>query len=122
MTMEPRSDEKPGEKPLDPTKEKEEKVGWIEGLAQRSAGLPPKTEPPKKDQEKSPWSYAGVGLQFAATTAIFVLMGMYVDRRMGSAPWATVGLTMLGLVGGLYLLIKDAIKENADPKEKGRRK
>ena len=51
----------------------------------------------------------------AATTALFVLMGWYVDRKMGWSPWATVGFTMLGLVGGLYLLIKDAIKDNADP-------
>jgi F0F1-type ATP synthase assembly protein I len=39
---------------------------------------------------------------------------------MGWSPWATVGFTMLGLIGGLYLLIKDAIKDNADPK--GRKK
>jgi len=113
MTKNPGPDENPSEKPLDPTTEKEEKVGWIEGLAKRSTGLPEDATPPK-DQGKSSWSYAGTGIQFAATTALFVLMGWYVDRKMGWFPWATVGFTMLGLIGGLYLLIKDAIKDNSD--------
>jgi F0F1-type ATP synthase assembly protein I len=91
--------------------------GWLNNLAQRSTGLPrPDAEnPPPKSEEKNGWSYAGIGLQFAATTAIFTCMGLYVDYRFQCSPWGTLGLTLLGLVGGMYLLIKEALKANAEP-------
>jgi len=94
----------------------DEKVGWIDSLAQRSTGLPEYTKQPveKSDTEKSPWRYAGLGLQFAGTTGLFVFMGYELDKRMGWTPWGLVSLGMLGLIGGLYLLIKDVMKENAD--------
>ncbi len=97
--------EKPGSDSTPPKKE-----GWIEKLAERSAGLP-SDQVAKEDPGKSPWSYAGKGLQFAATTALFALMGFYADRRFGWTPWGLVGFSMLGFVGGLYLLIKDALNE-----------
>jgi ATP synthase protein I len=91
--------------------------GWLSDLAQRSTGLPgPDAEtPPPKPLEKSAWSYAGIGLQFAATTAVFTCMGLYMDGHWGTSPWGTLGLTLLGLVGGMYLLIKESLKFNADP-------
>jgi F0F1-type ATP synthase assembly protein I len=111
MTQEHRPDEKPPD---------QTKPGWIESLAQRSAGLPDTTPPLKKDrdQEKSLWSHAGAGIQFALTTALFAFMGLYVDRHWNTSPWAILGFTSLGFVGGLYLLIKDALKENAGPSKK----
>ena len=101
----------------------DEKVGWIDSLAQRSTGLPEYTKDPsarKPENESSPWRYAGLGLQFAGTTGLFVFMGYELDKRMGWTPWGLVGLGMLGLVGGLYLLIKEVIKADADPSPKGR--
>jgi len=104
--------------PADPAP-KPGKPGWIDDLAQRSAGLPGEPPPPEKDREKSPWSHAGAGIQFALTTALFAFMGVYVDRHWGTPPWGIVGFTLLGLVGGMYLLIKDALKDNAAPGKKG---
>jgi len=122
MTKEPRPEENPTNRPDDLPKEKEKRVGWIEGLAKRSTGLPKPISPSRQEPEKSPWSYAGIGIQFAATTALFFGMGWYVDWKFGWSPWATVGFTMLGVIGGLYLLIKDAIKNNADPTPESRKK
>jgi len=115
MTQEHRPDEKPPDKAIDPASGKEPKGGWIAGLAKRSAGLPDTTAPLKREeeQEKTLWSHAGAGLQFALTTALFALMGLYVDRHWNTSPWGILGLATLGFVGGLYLLIKDALKENA---------
>ena len=109
-----RQDESLSPKPSDPTEEKDQKVGWIDRLAQRSTGLPGTDEAPESStaDAKSAWRYAGVGLQFAATTALFTLMGYGLDRKMGWSPWGTVGLTMVGLIGGLYLLIKEALRDN----------
>src|SRR3954451_1208465 len=101
MTQDPRQ-EKPGQ---DPPK------GWIEKLAERSTGLPGDQDA-KEDPGKSPWSYAGAGLQFAATTALFALMGWYCDRHFGWTPWGIVGFSMLGFIGGLFLLIKEALNKH----------
>jgi ATP synthase protein I len=116
-------DGKPDGKPTDPSPKKDASLGWIQGLAKRSSGLPEDiTQPnpePKKESGKNAWSYAGIGIQFAATTGFFAFMGLYLDRRMGWTPWGTVTLTLIGLIGGLYLLIKDALKDNKDPPNKG---
>src|SRR3954447_7878035 len=113
MTQEPPKNENPSDQPNDPKREKDRPVGWIGGLANRSTGLPGDTsDKPKPEREKSPWSYAGMGLQFAGTTAVFAFIGLYLDRRYGWSPWGTVTLSMVGVVGGLYLLIKDALNEN----------
>jgi F0F1-type ATP synthase assembly protein I len=45
-------------------------------------------------------------------------MGYYLDSRFGWSPWGTISLTMLGVIGGLYLLIKDALRRNRDEDRK----
>jgi F0F1-type ATP synthase assembly protein I len=92
----------------------DQKVGWIESLAHRSTGLPGTEKKKPAAKEKSPWRYAGLGLQFAGTAGLFVFMGYKLDERQGWSPWGTVSLGMLGVIGGLYLLIKEVIKENAE--------
>ena len=102
------ADAQRGEKDAGPS---DEKVGWIDNLARRSTGLPQYEKAAgKSESEPSAWRYAGLGIQFAGTTGLFVLMGYELDKRMGWAPWGMVSLGMLGLIGGLYLLIKDVIK------------
>ena len=49
---------------------------------------------------------AGVGLG--------VLVGNWLDRKFGWEPWGLLACTLLGLAGGMYLLIKDAIRMNKD--------
>jgi F0F1-type ATP synthase assembly protein I len=108
--------------PEDPRREQqgpphpaEPKPGWIEGLAMRSTGLPGDAGPSEKlEADKSPWRFAGLGIQFAATTAVFAWMGWELDRRMGWSPWGLVSLSMFAVIGGLYLLIKEVVKEGAD--------
>lgn len=105
-------------KPSPPGSEGDKKdkgVGWIEGLAKRSAGLPDldpatKQSPP----DKSAWNYVGLGVQFAGTALVFAIIGIFLDHRYGWSPWGTVTSTMLGVIGGLYLLIKEALKEDQD--------
>src|ERR1051325_3822940 len=115
MSSQSENHDKEHQKDKKQSKEDDKKVDFMDELARRSAGLPSQTTP---QREKSPWSYAGLGLQFAGTTALFVVMGLYLDHRFGWSPWGTVGLTMLGLVGGLYLLIKDSLKQNRDQDRK----
>jgi len=61
--------------------------------------------------EKSPsWiRHAGIGLELAGAVAGFALVGYWIDRHFGSAPWALLIGLVLGLVGGLYNLVKEAL-------------
>jgi hypothetical protein len=45
---------------------------------------------------------AGVGLQFAATILVFLLGGMWLDRRLGTDPWFLIGGVVLGGAGGFW--------------------
>jgi len=102
-----------------PDREKEN-VSWIDNLAQRSTGLPegsgrseanPSRNSSQPTQEKSPWAMAGVGIQFAVTAAVFAFIGYFLDKRFGWSPWGVIGFSLVGFVGGLYLLIKEFLKD-----------
>ena len=50
--------------------------------------------------------YTALGINFSGTIAGGPLLGWVIDRWFGSAPWALLTCTMLGLVGGLIWLIQ----------------
>jgi F0F1-type ATP synthase assembly protein I len=97
--------------PPPPPNQPGKKQGWIDNLAARSTGLPsdsPNSSSSPSSRDVSLWSLGGAGLQFAATVALMALVGWKLDGWMGWSPWGVVGMTFLGLVGGLYLLIKES--------------
>lgn len=50
--------------------------------------------------------YGAVGFQLAAMVVGGLLLGHYVDKRLGTSPWlALIGLT-IGTIGGFYNLIR----------------
>jgi F0F1-type ATP synthase assembly protein I len=54
--------------------------------------------------------YSSVGIEFAAAIVGFTLVGYWIDRQFGSAPWGLVAGLVLGFVGGFYNLVKQAIR------------
>ena len=54
--------------------------------------------------------HSGVGLELAGVTAGFALLGYWIDRRYGTAPWGVLVGVVLGLVGGLYSLVKQSLQ------------
>jgi ATP synthase protein I len=67
------------------------------------------------DQNDQNWGrYLGLGLEMAVGVGLGVLVGQWLDKRYGWSPWGMVVGASLGLVGGMYLLIKDAIRANKD--------
>ena len=61
--------------------------------------------------DRTPWvRSAGMGIDFAAAVAVFVLIGYWIDRRFGSSPWGVLVGAGLGLVGGMYNLIRQGLK------------
>jgi len=55
--------------------------------------------------------FSGLGIQMGAVIAIFTWLGTYLDKKFVSkTPWWTIGLSLFGVMAGLYLVIKEVIK------------
>jgi ATP synthase protein I len=54
--------------------------------------------------------HSGVGLELAGAIAGFALVGYWIDRWYGTDPWALIVGVILGLVGGLYNLVKQSLQ------------
>ncbi len=52
---------------------------------------------------------SGVGLELAGAVAGFTLIGYWIDSRYATGPWGVVIGVTLGLVGGLYNLVKQSL-------------
>ena len=50
--------------------------------------------------------YAGLGLRFALTAAVFGLLGWWLDGRFGTTPWLLVAGVLLGGVGGFVAIVR----------------
>ena len=53
---------------------------------------------------------AGLGIELAASVIGFTLLGLWIDRRWGTAPWGVVTCASIGFVGGMYNFIRSAQK------------
>jgi F0F1-type ATP synthase assembly protein I len=68
----------------------------------------------KPDDDVNWGHLAGVGIQMAVGVVLGLVIGHWLEKRYGWEPWGTLIGVMLGLAGGMYLLIKDAIRINKD--------
>lgn len=60
--------------------------------------------------------YSGIGLELAGVIGGLALVGYWIDRRFGTAPWGILGGVVLGLVGGLYNLVRESLAASAEAK------
>lgn len=66
----------------------------------------------KQSPQPNPWRMAHMGLEFAGAALILGAIGWYIDTQAGTKPWgAAIGL-VIGLVGGFYRFIKEALAAN----------
>jgi F0F1-type ATP synthase assembly protein I len=63
----------------------------------------PSTKPPSATR------WLGIGLELAAAVAGFTLAGYWVDRHFGHGPWGVLVGLGLGLIGGMYNLIRESL-------------
>ena len=67
--------------------------------------------PPPESKGRGPWRQLGfvltMGFSFAAAVAVGGLLGAWVDSRLGTSPWLTVILIVLGFVAGLLELFRE---------------
>lgn len=69
------------------------------------------TGPEPRRRPSRGWSRAaGAGLELAATLVGCCLAGYWLDLKLNSSPWALLILAVLGIVGGLYNLIRREVR------------
>ncbi len=59
--------------------------------------------------------YAGAGIELAAAVGALCLAGYWVDRKFETSPWGILAGAMTGIVGGLYNLIRPALRAALRP-------
>ena len=61
-------------------------------------------------RQRSSWiRYSGLGIEFAAAVAGCTLVGYWIDRRYECRPWGILIGAMVGLIGGMYNLIRESL-------------
>jgi ATP synthase protein I len=60
--------------------------------------------------------YSSVGLELAGATAGLAFIGYWIDRKFGTEPWGILGGVVIGLVGGLYNLVRESLQAAREAK------
>jgi ATP synthase protein I len=64
----------------------------------------------QKSRQRPKLKLASLGAELAGAIIGLTLLGLWVDHRFGTGPWALVIFAVLGCVGGLYNLIRSSLK------------
>jgi ATP synthase protein I len=56
--------------------------------------------------------YAGLGVQLAASILLFVWVGQWLDRKLGTGGLITVVAAFLGFGGTMYWLIRSLTRKD----------
>jgi ATP synthase protein I len=54
--------------------------------------------------------FAGVGLQFAVSILVFVFLGQWLDRKLGTAPWMLMLGVFVGAGASFYSMYRKLTK------------
>ena len=58
--------------------------------------------------------YAGLGVQMAVSLLVFVFIGQWADRQLGTGGLLTVLAAFLGFGGTMYWLIRSLRRKDGD--------
>jgi F0F1-type ATP synthase assembly protein I len=64
---------------------------------------------PEKSSSSQWTRLSGLGFELVAAVGGAVALGYWWDRHFGTSPWGIVGWGAVGLVGGLYNLIRQSL-------------
>lgn len=77
---------------------------------------------PAKQMPRNALRLASVGVELAATVGVGCLLGYWIDYKFPRAePWGLVICAMIGVIGGVYNLIRHAVHEMVMPRDRARR-
>lgn len=60
---------------------------------------------------------ANAGFELAAAIGGFTLVGYWIDRHYETGPWGVLTGALLGLVGGLYNLIRASLTAASEARQ-----
>jgi ATP synthase protein I len=64
----------------------------------------------QESPEKPPWArLSGLGIELAGAVVGFTLMGYWWDHHFGTNPWGVLIGIALGLIGGMYNLVRKSL-------------
>ena len=87
---------------------------------ERNSG--PKPEKPRKD-ELDIGSFAGVGLQFAVSIVLFLFLGQWADRKLGTSPVFLLAGVFIGGGAAFYSMYRRlTTAQKADDERRKREK
>ena len=64
-------------------------------------------------------SMAGLGVQFVVTILVFLFLGQWLDRKLGTTPWLLLVGVLLGAALGMWMMIRAARQAETDQKRDG---
>lgn len=68
-----------------------------------------------EENRRPNWArYSSLGIELAAAIVGFALVGYWIDRHFQTQPWGLLICVLLGIVGGLYNLIRAALKASKE--------
>ncbi|MEZ4422901.1 MAG: AtpZ/AtpI family protein [Gemmatimonadota bacterium] len=77
--------------------------------------------PDPGDEPGSVWReqgrYLGFGLTWALSTLLFFLLGLWLDGKLGTTPWLSIGGAFFGGGTGFYNLYLHVIVEPREKRE-----
>ena len=87
---------------------------------QGKARVPTPEQPqPRKPPGQRPvlLRYAGMGLELAAGLVGLTLVGLWVDAHFGTRPYGLLAGAGIGVVGGLYNFLRQALQMQRDSRQ-----
>jgi F0F1-type ATP synthase assembly protein I len=71
---------------------------------------------PEEPKPGSDWSkLSSIGFELVAAVGGFIFVGYLWDRHFGSSPWGLLTGAVLGLIGGMYNLIRQSLLATRGP-------
>ena len=66
----------------------------------------PHTQDSKPPESINVGSFAGAGLQFAITLVIFLFLGQWIDKKLGTSPTFLLAGVFIGGAGAFYSMYR----------------
>ncbi len=73
---------------------------------------PPDSQPTGNNRRQAVMKYSGLAFQMLAIIGGSAWLGTWLDGRMGTEPWLTIGLLLLGVLLAVFQVIRSLTKES----------
>ncbi|MBO2008623.1 AtpZ/AtpI family protein [Hymenobacter negativus] len=74
--------------------------------------IPPDPQPAGTGRMQAVLKYSGLAFQMLVVIGGSAWLGYWLDGRMGTGPWLTIGLLLLGVFIAVFQVIRSLTKES----------